>query len=92
MYDGIRIENSDKNSEGFIVETSDGETPNLIDSTMIGVDDYYKHEKEPGFGIIESNSEGIKKVTSLGSKDIIFDGDGILTTEGLLIPFLMAQG
>ena len=40
--DGIQIVNSDENTEGFPVGTSDSELLGSLDSTMIGVSDSYK--------------------------------------------------
>ena len=42
ISDGIMLEKSDGNYEGFTVGTSDGETPGLNDNTMIGVADSSK--------------------------------------------------
>ena len=80
ISDGIRLDKSDGNSEGFIVVTSDGETPGAIDNTMICVADSSKLGKELGFGINESDSEIIKGGGSLGLKNNIIDGDELLTT------------
>ena len=46
IYDGIRLENSYGNSEGFIVGTSEGKTMGLIDNTMLCVADSSKLENK----------------------------------------------
>ena len=51
VSDGIRLDKYDGNSEGFIVGTSDGETPGLIENTILGVSDSSKLVKELIFGI-----------------------------------------
>ena len=44
-FDGIRVDNPDGNSKGFLFGTAEGETLGLIDNTMLGVADYSKLEK-----------------------------------------------
>ena len=42
IFDGIKVDNSDGNSEGIPVGTSNDATLSLIDSTVRGVADYFK--------------------------------------------------
>ena len=48
-----RVDHPDGNHKIFPVRTSDGATLGLIENTMIGISDYSKLWKEPGFGIPE---------------------------------------
>ena len=36
IYDGIRLDNYDGNTEGFIIGKYDVELPGIIDNTMLG--------------------------------------------------------
>ena len=49
ISDGIRVENSDKNTEDFSVGTFDDATLGIFDSKMLGVADYSKMGGESGF-------------------------------------------
>ena len=51
--EGVRVDNSGRNSKIFPVGTSDGEPLGLIDNTMLGIADSSQIGKELGFGISE---------------------------------------